>query len=659
MCPMPDVIERPVLLRAVTLPPSMGTEDDYPPTVGLYKNVILKYESNKHVYVYSSDGIPVYLESDAPVDERAFKPFPSSVDTTHTTEAFLNSILALNAPVGMAFLGTVTLTDMPAELTQEEVEVYIYSDYVVYAIMRSTDVAPYQWWCSSCNYQGWQPAGGGSTKTVFYASSSETGTTRHIYKDESFTIPATAQEVSDASENGGVVLRYFNINTPTQFNEVILANVWQSPSDNDYQFVFIGDGTSHTYAADALTDNSFYCSNAPFMFGNRVQTTGTSTTDVMSQNATTEMIFADPSTRKNIAIGENTVSSGDGSVAIGSVTDTGGAQATGSKSVAIGDFALATGARSVAIGKNSNADYADSVALGSGAQPTSNGEVSVKPLAGRGYNVSDYRLITGVHDPVNAHDAATKGYVDSATPTVVQSLGDSETDVMSQKATTTMVYPVATNRTRIRMGEGSSAVQDNTIAIGYHAEANDNDTTAIGYYAAATNNRNIAIGRRSYADGLTGAIAIGSSANSGYVRASGGASIALGSPATASADGAVAIGLRASASADGAVAIGPSSTATLKGVVSIGDIPSSYQSQYGYSNTAYRRLTGLYDGQSEHDAATKGQLDTAIVNGGTMAPTTSTVGAVGTLYSYVNSGTPEIYMCTAVSGNVYTWTKAI
>lgn len=612
MCPMPDVIERPVLLRAVTLPPSMGTEDDYPPTVGLYKNVILKYESNKHVYVYSSDGIPVYLESDAPVDERAFKPFPSSVDTTHTTEAFLNSILALNAPVGMAFLGTVTLTDMPAELTQEEVEVYIYSDYVVYAIMRSTDVAPYQWWCSSCNYQGWQPAGGGSTKTVFYASSSETGTTRHIYKDESFTIPATAQEVSDASENGGVVLRYFNINTPTQFNEVILANVWQSPSDNDYQFVFIGDGTSHTYAADALTDNSFYCSNAPFMFGNRVQTTGTSTTDVMSQNATTEMIFADPSTRKNIAIGENTVSSGDGSVA-----------------------------------------------LGSGAQPTSNGEVSVKPLAGRGYNVSDYRLITGVHDPVNAHDAATKGYVDSATPTVVQGLGDSETDVMSQKATTTMVYPVATNRTRIRMGEGSSAAQDNTIAIGYHAEANDNDTTAIGYYAAATNNRNIAIGRRSYADGLTGAIAIGSSANSGYVRASGGASIALGSPATASADGAVAIGLRASASADGAVAIGPSSTATLKGVVSIGDIPSSYQSQYGYSNTAYRRLTGLYDGQSEHDAATKGQLDTAIVNGGTTAPTTSTVGAVGTLYSCVNSGAPEIYMCTAVSGNVYTWTKAI
>ena len=290
MCPMPDVIERPVLLRAVTLPPSIGTEDDFPPTVGLYKNVILKYESNNHVYVYSSDGIPVYLESDAPVDERAFKPFPSSVDTTHTTEAFLNSILALNAPVGMAFLGTVTLTDMPAGLVQEEVEVYIYSDYVVYAIMRSTDVAPYQWWCSSYNYQGWQPAGGGSTKTVFYASSSEIGTTRHIYKDESLTILATAQEVSDASENGEVVLRYFHIDTPTQFNEVILANVWQSPNENDYQFVFIGDGSSYTYAADALTDDSFYCSVASFMFGNRVQTTGNSTTNIMSQKATTDAL---------------------------------------------------------------------------------------------------------------------------------------------------------------------------------------------------------------------------------------------------------------------------------------------------------------------------------------------------------------------------------
>lgn len=55
----------------------------------------------------------------------------------------------------------------------------------------------------------------------------------------------------------------------------------------------------------------------------------------------------------------------------------------------------------------------------------------------------------------------------------------------------------------------------------------------------------------------------------------------------------------------------------------------------------------------------KGLIDSAIINGGTTAPTTATVGSVGTLYSCVNSGTPEIYMCSEVSGSTYTWTKII
>lgn len=96
------------------------------------------------------------------IDERAFKPFPSSVNTTGTTQQFLNSVLALQAETGMAYLGTVSLSDMPAGLIQEEVEVYVYSDYVVYAIMRSTDVAPYAWWCASYNYGGWRPIGDGA-----------------------------------------------------------------------------------------------------------------------------------------------------------------------------------------------------------------------------------------------------------------------------------------------------------------------------------------------------------------------------------------------------------------------------------------------------------------------------------------------------------------
>lgn len=46
-----------------------------------------------------------------------------------------------------------------------------------------------------------------------------------------------------------------------------------------------------------------------------------------------------------------------------------------------------------------------------------------------------------------------------------------------------------------------------------------------------------------------------------------------------------------------------------------------------------------------------------VVNGGTTAPTTSTAGIVGALYTYVDSGTPHLYMCTDVSGSTYTWTE--
>lgn len=55
-----------ILLRKVVIPASMGTEEQVPPAIGKYHNVILYYEANKHVYLYSSDGIPTLLEMDVP-----------------------------------------------------------------------------------------------------------------------------------------------------------------------------------------------------------------------------------------------------------------------------------------------------------------------------------------------------------------------------------------------------------------------------------------------------------------------------------------------------------------------------------------------------------------------------------------------------------------
>lgn len=135
-----------------------------------------------------------------------------------------------------------------------------------------------------------------------------------------------------------------------------------------------------------------------------VQTTGTSTTSVMSQNAVTSMVFADPSTKNNVQIGGSSPSALNTSVAIGAGT-------------------AAQGSRSVGIGPYANTGQSYSVALGASSSTSSGGEVSIggANLGTRGYNNSSYRLLTNVYDPQNDHDAATKGYVDTALQSISSS----------------------------------------------------------------------------------------------------------------------------------------------------------------------------------------------------------------------------------------------
>lgn len=58
--------EQLVLLRKVVIPSSLGDDTVVPPTIGKYRNVVLVYEANNHIYLYSSDGIPTAIESNVP-----------------------------------------------------------------------------------------------------------------------------------------------------------------------------------------------------------------------------------------------------------------------------------------------------------------------------------------------------------------------------------------------------------------------------------------------------------------------------------------------------------------------------------------------------------------------------------------------------------------
>lgn len=187
--------------------------------------------------------------------------------------------------------------------------------------------------------------------------------------------------------------------------------------------------------------------------------------------------------------------------------------------------------------------------------------------------------------------------------TVVQTTGTSTSDVMSQNATTSMVYADPSTKVHIRIGDGAStgtSANNGFIAIGKNAQATNSGSgagaTAIGAYTVVNNNFGIAIGAGNSNDVTT---------------SSGNNSIAIGSGSTTSGNCSIALGAKANASGAGSVALGVYSTATAKGTVSI-DVNPSYASSFGYNNSNYRLLTGLYDGQTDHDAVTVGQINATI-----------------------------------------------
>lgn len=191
-----------------------------------------------------------------------------------------------------------------------------------------------------------------------------------------------------------------------------------------------------------------------------VQTTGTSQTDVMSQNATTEMIYTPKQTSQydnwgavyignkdsNNNVYADPASSGTNSYFYGlpyhtsSVPVTpqnrcvcimgsssgiegvsiGLASSTARGGVVIGNSAHGYSNYSVAIGHTTEVSGANySVALGAYSKPTRSGEVNIGTGNNTyGYNSTKYRVIGGVHDGIDAHDAATKGQLDAVAPAV-------------------------------------------------------------------------------------------------------------------------------------------------------------------------------------------------------------------------------------------------
>lgn len=160
-----------------------------------------------------------------------------------------------------------------------------------------------------------------------------------------------------------------------------------------------------------------------------VQTTGTSTTDVMSQAAASQMIYpAGQETNKariyikgrsNSPAGASVVSIGSPSEGVnqGVYIGTVEISPTGAYNIVIGDGyfnekATVTSGhfRGIAIGGKTTVSNDSSIALGYQSKTSRTGELSIGGGTGTSYNT---RYIANVTDPTDPQDAATKNYVDT------------------------------------------------------------------------------------------------------------------------------------------------------------------------------------------------------------------------------------------------------
>lgn len=249
---------------------------------------------------------------------------------------------------------------------------------------------------------------------------------------------------ADTTVNVSPTSSAYNSQTPLSWKNYASTYIVGHPSSNQVKIIALDDrassGTNNqmrtvTTLIVYTTNGTIFAAFDALDSETVVQTTGTSTTDVMSQNAVTSMVFADPATMEKIKIGAGTSSSvgtsgveighsaaatGNSAVAIGN--SAGGA---GSRSVAISQNAVATGTHSIAIGRGSAASAQGAIALGSYSSATVVGTMNIASTnVSEGYNNSNYRLLTGLYDPQADHDAATKGYVDSVAPTITMTTTD-------------------------------------------------------------------------------------------------------------------------------------------------------------------------------------------------------------------------------------------
>ena len=177
--------------------------------------------------------------------------------------------------------------------------------------------------------------------------------------------------------------------------------------------VFGYDNTVKVYSTDAVSGSEYSSTTQTVALAGSA---GNSTSSVMTQNAVTSMVFADPTERYKIQLGKRAVNYGAYSVAIGSSVSSGATIGPSSISaVAIGPSANVDAHSGIGLGAETSVTANGGVAIGRGATASLQGQfdIGANSQTSYGYGSTAYRLLSGVYDGQNAHDAVTVGQVNS------------------------------------------------------------------------------------------------------------------------------------------------------------------------------------------------------------------------------------------------------
>lgn len=424
-------------MKRVFLATALGDDsEDSPiaPKNGAYCNAIVVYEANEHVYIYSTEGIPTLVESNGKEIEKLIKELEDGLAQEILDRQAADNALQQEIDDIKSSPDVVDIVATYAALQAYDTSHLGDNDIIRVLADETHD--------GQSTYYRWNK----TTSTWTYI-----GAVGDYYtKGQVDNLLAAKQNTLTAGANVQISAQNVISATDTTYSNFVgtdgvqagTAGLVPAPATTDAGKFLKADGTWDTAGGGGdtvySTKNTSNSANGGAVYIGGKNATQQVYLDPSSTDAHKRFFWALPFntswTGQNVVPGDETVniggvqSSGDTyNVTLGYRT-----ACTGISNVNIGwqaDSSIANGyCTTVGGSANSWSSYGTaigssarvlssnigSVALGADSRTTRAGEVYVGPNnTSFGYNNTNYRVIGGVHDPIDAHDAATKGYVDA------------------------------------------------------------------------------------------------------------------------------------------------------------------------------------------------------------------------------------------------------